>query len=140
MRIAGKRARASGRYTSTESFTPSRIGTRCPRVACTPYCGSEYLPGAGAWPRAGETITRRSSAGAKRKRVIVMSLVLSAFASSLSCGGDAMAHDTFRAGDLTAVIGDNSASGMHRAGYNGLWSLTHREQPVNAFVPTVAGL
>src|SRR5689334_22390012 len=51
-----------------------------------------------------------------------------------------MAHDTFQAGDLTAIIGDNSASGMHRAGYNGLWSLTHRTEPANLFVPTVAGL
>ena len=51
-----------------------------------------------------------------------------------------MAHDTFRAGDLTAIIGDNSAAGDHRAGYNGLWSLTHRTEPGNLFVPTVAGL
>ena len=51
-----------------------------------------------------------------------------------------MPHGTFQAGDLTAVIGDNSAAGMHRAGYNGLWSLTHRTEPTNLFVPTVAGL
>ncbi len=36
-----------------------------------------------------------------------------------------MGHDTFRVGDLTAVIGDNSADGTQRAGYNGLWSLRH---------------
>jgi hypothetical protein len=51
-----------------------------------------------------------------------------------------MAHDTFRAGDLTAVIGDNSASGTHRAGYNGVWSLVHRQEAANLFVPTVSGL
>ena len=51
-----------------------------------------------------------------------------------------MGHDTFRAGDLTAIIGDNSAHGEHRAGYNGLWSLTHRTEPTNLFVPIVAGL
>jgi hypothetical protein len=51
-----------------------------------------------------------------------------------------MPHDTFTAGDLTAVIGDNAAHGDHRAGYNGLWSLTHRTEPVNVFVPTVAGM
>lgn len=51
-----------------------------------------------------------------------------------------MAHATFRVGDLTAIIGDNSAHGEHRAGYNGLWSLTHRTEPTNLFVPTVAGL
>ena len=51
-----------------------------------------------------------------------------------------MAHDTFQAGDLTAIIGDNTASGRHRAGYNGLWSLVHRTEPANLFVPEVAGL
>ncbi len=51
-----------------------------------------------------------------------------------------MASDTFSAGDLTAVIGDNAASGEHRAGYNGLWSLTHKADKANLFVPAVAGL
>jgi hypothetical protein len=51
-----------------------------------------------------------------------------------------MAHDTFRVGDLTAIIGDNSAADTHRTGYNGVWSLTHRTEPENLFVPTVAGL
>jgi hypothetical protein len=51
-----------------------------------------------------------------------------------------MSHDTFRAGDLTAVIGDNSAEGQHKAGYNGVWSLQHRSEPANLFVPGVAGL
>jgi hypothetical protein len=31
-------------------------------------------------------------------------------------------------------------AGAHRAGYNGVWSLTHRTGPVNVFVPNVAGL
>src|SRR3982751_3547617 len=51
-----------------------------------------------------------------------------------------MGHATFSAGDLTAVIGDNAADGPHRAGYNGLWSLTHKAEKTNLFVPTVAGL
>lgn len=50
-----------------------------------------------------------------------------------------MAHDTFAVGDLTATIGDNAAHGDHRAGYNGLWSLTHKKEPTNLFVPAVAG-
>lgn len=50
-----------------------------------------------------------------------------------------MPHDTFSAGDITAVIGDNSAHEKHRAGYNGLWSLTHKSEPANLFVPEVAG-
>jgi len=51
-----------------------------------------------------------------------------------------MAHDTFRVGDLTAVIGDNAAEDKHQAGYNGVWSLVHRTEPANLFVPGVAGL
>lgn len=51
-----------------------------------------------------------------------------------------MANDTFQAGDLTAIIGDNGSAGMHRAGYNGLWSLVHKTEPANLFVPIVAGL
>lgn len=51
-----------------------------------------------------------------------------------------MPHDTFQAGDLTAVIGDNEAYGDHRAGYNGVHSLTHRTETTSLFVPTVAGL
>jgi hypothetical protein len=51
-----------------------------------------------------------------------------------------MAHDTFQTGDLTATIGDNQAHGEHRAGYNGIHSLTHKNEAANLFVPTVAGL
>jgi hypothetical protein len=51
-----------------------------------------------------------------------------------------MAQTTLRAGDVTAVIGDNAADGTHRSGYNGLWSLTHQGEAANLFVPTVAGL
>ena len=49
-----------------------------------------------------------------------------------------MAHETFRAGDLTAVIGDNEAYQGHRAGYNGVHRLTHRTNPDSLF--TVTGL
>ena len=51
-----------------------------------------------------------------------------------------MAHDTFSVGDLTAVIGDNSAHEGHRAGYNGLWSLRHKQSTRSVFVPGIAGL
>src|SRR5437762_13606249 len=51
-----------------------------------------------------------------------------------------MSHATFRVGDLTAVIGDNEADGEHRAGYNGVWSLTHRSGMRSLFVPAYAGL
>ena len=51
-----------------------------------------------------------------------------------------MAHHEYQIGDLTAVIGDNSADGTHRAGYNGLWSLHHKTEPRSLFVPGIAGL
>ncbi|MCO6457808.1 MAG: hypothetical protein J5I93_21085 [Pirellulaceae bacterium] len=49
-------------------------------------------------------------------------------------------HATLMAGDLTAVVGDNSADGEHREGYNGVWSLRHASGARNVFVPAVAGL
>src|SRR6188508_2301952 len=51
-----------------------------------------------------------------------------------------MPSDTFTLGDLTAIIGDNDSMGTHRAGYNGIWSLTHKTEPTNPFVPSVAGM
>lgn len=49
-------------------------------------------------------------------------------------------HATLTAGDLTAVIGDNSADGEHRSGYNGVWSLKHSAGTRSVFVPAIAGL
>ncbi len=53
-----------------------------------------------------------------------------------------MGHDTFKVGDLEAIIGDNAADEKlgHRAGYNGLWSLKHRSGSRSIFVPGIAGL
>lgn len=51
-----------------------------------------------------------------------------------------MGSVTLSAGNLTAVIGDNQAAGEHRAGYNGIWKLTHTDQAESPFVPSVAGL
>lgn len=50
-----------------------------------------------------------------------------------------MGHDTFQAGDLTAVIGDNDAYDGRRAGYNGIHRLVHRTQP-NASLFALTGL
>lgn len=48
-------------------------------------------------------------------------------------------------GGVTAIVVDNEAIDIrrlpgHRAGYNGVASLTHEKQPRNLFVPSVAGL
>jgi hypothetical protein len=51
-----------------------------------------------------------------------------------------VAHDSFQAGDLTAVIGDNAGYEAHREGYNGIHRLVHKAEPATLFVPSVAGL
>jgi hypothetical protein len=51
-----------------------------------------------------------------------------------------MGHDTFRCGELEAVIGDNAKTDTQRAGYNGVWSLKHATADRTLFVPGVAGL
>jgi hypothetical protein len=45
-----------------------------------------------------------------------------------------------KAGELTAILGDNSAAGEHRSGYNGIWSLRHAACSRDLFVPSIAGL
>ena len=54
-------------------------------------------------------------------------------------------HVMLQRGDVTAILVDNAAVDVpelpdHRAGYNGIASLMHRNQPVNLFVPFYAGL
>ena len=48
-------------------------------------------------------------------------------------------HVTITAGDIEAVFVDNGAFGEHRAGYNGIASLTHNAEPRTLFVPDYAG-
>jgi hypothetical protein len=54
-------------------------------------------------------------------------------------------YAVLRRGDVEAVVVDNSAVDDevlpgHRAGYNGVGLLRHRQRPENLFVPSVAGL
>ena len=49
-----------------------------------------------------------------------------------------MARETFQAGDLTAVIGDNEAYDGRRSGYNGIHRLIHKTAPDSLF--GIAGL
>ncbi len=54
-------------------------------------------------------------------------------------------HVVLKRGSVTAVIVDNSAVDLpllpgHKAGYNGVASLSHVQQPRNLFVPSYAGL
>jgi hypothetical protein len=63
------------------------------------------------------------------------SLMPNAFAANQQLG-----HATLRAGELTAIVGNNSADGKHRSGYNGVWSLQHSAAKRSLFVPEVAGL
>jgi hypothetical protein len=55
-------------------------------------------------------------------------------------GDGGTGHVMLQAGDLTAVIGDNSAGEGQRAGYNGVWSLHHAKGTRSLFVPGIAGL
>ena len=50
-----------------------------------------------------------------------------------------MSHETFQAGYLTAVIGDNEACDDRRSGYNGIHRLVHRTKPETSLFG-VAGL
>ena len=54
--------------------------------------------------------------------------------------GSVTSHVALQGGDLAAIIGDNSAEGGHRAGYNGVWSLRHTAGTRSIFVPALAGL
>jgi hypothetical protein len=51
---------------------------------------------------------------------------------------------TLRTSELAVTIGANQAGGpdfpAHKAGYNGVWSLTSVHEPRNCFVPAFAGL
>ena len=54
-------------------------------------------------------------------------------------------HVVLRRGDVRAIVVDNHAVDVpelpgHRAGYNGVASLTHRDREDNLFVPSYAGL
>ena len=51
-----------------------------------------------------------------------------------------MNHANFHIGELRATIGNNAAHQEHRAGYNGLWSLTYGSSKRSLFVPAYAGL
>ncbi len=54
-------------------------------------------------------------------------------------------HITLKRGDVTAILVNNAAVHTpelpnHRAGYNGVASLTHAKRKENLFVPSIAGL
>ncbi len=55
-----------------------------------------------------------------------------------------MAFETLTTSELSVVVGDNEpgsgAYSVHRAGYNGVWSLTSTHAPETCFSPAVAGL
>ena len=57
-----------------------------------------------------------------------------------AAGAPGVDFDTFQAERLTAVIGNNAATGEHRQHYNGLFSLSAPEDAENPFVPLYAGL
>jgi hypothetical protein len=42
--------------------------------------------------------------------------------------------------ELRVVVGDNSDTGEHEAGYNGIWSLTSVHDPHSLFLPVNCGM
>ena len=78
---------------------------------------------------------RRSFLRASSAAALVLSTGLRVASAEAKSG-----QATLKTGDLTAVVGDNSADGEHRAGYNGVWSLRHSTSARSVFVPAVSGL
>lgn len=66
----------------------------------------------------------------------VLSTHVSAASSTLSDNH----YQELQNGSLRATIGDNTSSGSHRAGYNGVWEQYHHSSPRSIFVPGIAGL
>jgi hypothetical protein len=96
-----------------------------------------------------ERIDRRRPSGRVRRRDLLRVAAVAAVGGPVAVSRGAppavVPEDRARsamleAGALTAVIGDNSAAGEHRGGYNGVWSLRHAAEPRSLFVPAYAGL
>ena len=60
-------------------------------------------------------------------------------ALAVICANAADFH-TFRVSRLECVIGNNAASGEHRAGYNGVFKMTAPGEVQSVYVPAVSGL
>jgi hypothetical protein len=69
--------------------------------------------------------------------LVLLTISLSAYAQEGRPGVD---HDTFRVSRLQCTIGNNTAMGEHRTGYNGIFRLTAPNVDQSAYVPTVAGV
>ncbi|MBE7497511.1 MAG: hypothetical protein HS117_21410 [Verrucomicrobiaceae bacterium] len=74
------------------------------------------------------------------RRQFIRASMAAALASRATAQQPADSHTTLRAGDLTAVVGNNAAHEQHRAGYNGLWSLQHAKGTRSLFATPIAGL
>lgn len=75
-----------------------------------------------------------------RRGILRGSAAAMAGLSTVGRAAETLSSVTLRAGDLTAIIGDNSAGEGQRAGYNGVWSLRHAAGTRSLFVPGIAGL
>jgi hypothetical protein len=89
----------------------------------------------------------KSPGDLNRRKFLNLSAAAALSAAATSSAGlhassldDQSGHVTLKAGNLTAIIGDNTSDGEHRAGYNGVWSLQQSEGTRSVFVPAVAGL
>ncbi len=55
-------------------------------------------------------------------------------------GDDAVHSITMEVGDLKVIIGDDTDHGAGKAGYEGIWHLSHTARPENIYVDRYAGL
>ena len=56
-------------------------------------------------------------------------------------GGDERVHKvTIEVGDLKVIVGDDTDHGAGKAGYEGIWHLSHTQRPGNIYVDKYAGL
>jgi hypothetical protein len=75
-----------------------------------------------------------------RRTALALSGVAMAAIAFAQDGRDGIDYATYSASRLRCVIGNNAALGTHRAGYNGLFSLSAPDQSESVYVPLYAGV
>ena len=72
---------------------------------------------------------------------VVIAVAFVPLTSGAQEGGDEAVHTvTIQVGNLTVIVGDDTDHGAGKAGYEGLWHLSHVQRPENIYVDRYAGL
>jgi len=76
-----------------------------------------------------------------RPSPIAFTVLLTLVAACAQDEGDDAVHSiTIELGDLKVIVGDDTDHGAGKAGYEGIWHLSHTARAENIFVPVYAGL